>query len=190
MYYMYTTGHTIVVADILKDLVNLESDVTGIQSPNLGHHATYSLKRKKIIFLSLDGTLLLHYKIFFIFCQDYSMNIIVTIDVLFCPNFTWIERDEHGGWGLAIVIFVTTFLRNAWKNCDQVFLNQTPRHSNPILFATAACRLRIDLFSNSFPNITQKIETIMYIRSRFLFYIHKCTKTWEMKILFLYSWKE
>ena len=60
----YTTGHSIVVADILKDLVNLESDVTGIQSPNLGHHATYSLKRKKIIFLSLDGTLLLHYKIF------------------------------------------------------------------------------------------------------------------------------
>ena len=59
----YTTGHSIVVADILKDLVNLESDVTGIQSPNLGHHATYSLKRK-IIFLSLDGTLLLHYKIF------------------------------------------------------------------------------------------------------------------------------
>ena len=43
----YTTGHSIVVADILKDLVNLESDVTGIQSPNLGHHATYSLKRKK-----------------------------------------------------------------------------------------------------------------------------------------------
>ena len=28
----YTTGHSIVVADILKDLVNLESDVTGIQS--------------------------------------------------------------------------------------------------------------------------------------------------------------
>ena len=54
----YTTGHSIVVADILKDLVNLESDVTGIQSPNLGHHATYSLKRKKIVFLSSDGTLL------------------------------------------------------------------------------------------------------------------------------------
>ena len=66
------------------------------------------------------------------------------------------------------------------------FLNQTPRHSNPILFATAACRLRIDLFSNSFPNITQKIETIMYIKSRFLFYIHKCTKKPERWKYFFY----
>ena len=66
----YTTGHSIVVADILKDLVNLESDVTGIQSPNLGHHATYSLKRKKIIFFSLDGTLLTTIQdIFFGFAQ-------------------------------------------------------------------------------------------------------------------------